>query len=195
MHRQLSHESDVRGSVLKPPEPFQIQPMRLSDIDAVLEIDRVSFPTPSKARLFQYELTHNTLAHYQVLTVLESGLSQKLIGYSGYWMMGGELHISTLAVCPSWRGRGLGEILLLNVLFMANEQAAQLATLEVRHSNLVAQALYRKYNFEVVGVRRRYYSDNDEDAVLMTVSPFDALHFLGLEQKREALYSRLRSEV
>lgn len=154
--------------MLAVPAPYSLRPMVVADIPAVLEIDRLSFPTPATAQLFLNELTDNNLAHYQVL--LRAGEDGgTLVGYAGFWLIAGEIHISTIAVHPDERGRGRGEWLLLNLLLLACEQDPLLVTLEVRRGNLTAQALYRKYRFAEVGVRRRYYRDTGEDALLMTV--------------------------
>ena len=108
--------------------------------------------------------------------------------------MGDECHISTIAAHPDWRGRGLGELLLLNMLFMANEQAAQMVTLEVRQSNLTAQALYHKYQFAIVGERRRYYKDTGEDALIMTYEPMNGRYYQFLLQQKDILFVRLQNE-
>jgi ribosomal-protein-alanine N-acetyltransferase len=142
--------------------------MALADLPAVLEIDRLSFPTPSKAHLYQHELAENRLAHYQVLVCRKDG-REVVLGHAGYWLLADEAHISTIAVRPDCRGRGLGELLLLNLLLEAYKLQAAIATLEVRRGNRVAQALYEKYRFELVGERRGYYRDTGEDALLMTV--------------------------
>jgi ribosomal-protein-alanine N-acetyltransferase len=176
--------------MLKPPLPYQIRPLRPSDIEAVLAIEKSSFPTPWQASSFQYEVTENRIANYQALIVRQGDQPSRLIGYAGYWLLVDELHISTIATHPDWRGRGLGELLLINLLFMGYEEPAQLATLEVRAGNTVAQALYQKYNFAVVGERRRYYQ-NKEDALIMTVEPLDKAYRLLLGQRRDALYQRL----
>lgn len=181
--------------MLTPPAPFRLRPMRLSDVDTVLEIERLSFPTPSKAILYRRELTENPLAHYQVVTVAKAGRPEKVVGHAGYWLIAGEIHVMTVATHPNWRGRGLGELLLLNILFTACDEAAEMVTLEVRRSNHVAQALYHKYGFELVGERRRYYRDTGEDALLLNLSGLDAGYRGLLEQKREALFIRLRSEA
>lgn len=181
--------------MLTPPPPYRLRPMRLSDLDAVTAVDRVSFPTPAKMGLYRHELTANPLAHYQTLARMEETESESLIGYAGFWMLADEAHISTIAVHPDWRGRGLGELLLVNLLHEAQERAARVATLEVRVSNEVAQALYRKYRFEVVGERRRYYRDTGEDALIMTSAPLDARFFHMIEQRRQAVFARLVSEA
>ena len=151
--------------MLAVPAPYSLRPMIVADIAAVLEIDHLSFPTPATEQLFLNELTDNQLAHYQVLA--RGGTA--LVGYAGFWLIAGEIHISTIAVHPDERGRGRGEWLLLNLLLEAWALDPLLVTLEVRRGNETAQALYRKYRFEEVGLRKRYYRDTGEDALLMTV--------------------------
>jgi ribosomal-protein-alanine N-acetyltransferase len=176
--------------MLKPPSPFQLRPLRLSDIEAVLAIEQTSFPTPWQASSFRYEVAENRIARYQALTIRQGDQPSRLIGYAGYWLLVDELHISTIATHPNWRGRGLGELLLINLLYMGYEEPARLATLEVRAGNTTAQALYHKYHFEVVGERRRYYQ-NKEDALIMTLEPLDQAYRHFLSQRRDALYRRL----
>ncbi|RMG98180.1 MAG: ribosomal-protein-alanine N-acetyltransferase [Chloroflexi bacterium] len=173
------------------PHPFALRAMRLSDIDAVLAVDRLSFPTPARPSLFEHELTDNPIASYQVLT-LAGDEGEQVIGFAGFWLIADEVHVSTIAVHPDWRGYGLGEALLLNLLLLAyaREEAA-LATLEVRRSNLSAQALYRKYRFEVVGERRRYYRDTGEDALIMTVASLDEAYWEFLQVQVPVVVARL----
>ncbi|MCI0396047.1 MAG: ribosomal protein S18-alanine N-acetyltransferase [Chloroflexi bacterium] len=180
--------------MLKPPPPYRLRAMQLSDIEPVMAIERTAFVTPWSAGAYQRELTKNQLAHYQVLTVQQGDRPTRVIGYAGYWVLADEVHISTIAVENAWRGRGLGELLLLNMLFLAFDEAAQMATLEVRKDNVVAQALYRKYGFEVVGERRHYYKDRS-DALIMTVAPLEAAYRAFLREKREALWQRLQPEA
>src|SRR5690348_9389272 len=98
---------------------------------------------------------------------------RRLAGYAGLWLMVDEAHITTIAVRPQFRGRGLGELLLVALAEIAYDVNARWLTLEVRVSNNVAQALYRKYGFKPAGIRQRYYSDNQEDALIMWT---DAIH-------------------
>ncbi len=154
--------------MLATPTPYSLRPMTVDDIPAVLEIDRLSFPSPATAQLYQNELTDNRLAHYQVL-VRRGAAGETLAGYAGFWLIADEVHVSTIAVHPDERGRGRGEWLLLNLLLEACRLDPLLVTLEVRTSNATAQGLYRKYRFREVGRRRRYYHDTGEDALLMTV--------------------------
>ncbi len=176
--------------MLHPPAPYQLRPMQLADLDAVYAIDQLSFPTPAKSGTYEYELAQaNVPVNYQVVLV-----DEMVRGYAGYWLQGGdEAHIMTIATHPQWRRQGLGELLLLNLLYWAGEQAATQATLEVRRSNLAAQALYRKYAFTVEGERRRYYRDTNEDALIMTVLLTDVYYAQKLEPLRQALWTRLTS--
>jgi len=145
--------------------------MVVADIPSVLTIDRLSFPTPGTEQLYTNELVNNTLAHYQVLARHNGG--ERIVGHAGFWLIADEVHISTIAVHPEERGGGRGEWLLLNLLLEACALDPLLVTLEVRTSNTVAQNLYRKYRFEEVGRRKRYYHDTGEDAILMTVDYTD----------------------
>ena len=180
--------------MLKPPPPYMLREMRPSDITAVMAIEHVVFPTPWKASAYEYEVTRNRLAHYQVLLVNESDQPRQLIGYGGTWTLADELHVSTIAVSKAWQGRGLGELLFLNMLTLAYDLPVNVATLEVRRGNLTAQSLYQKYRFEVVGERRRYY-EGREDALIMTSAPLDAAYRVFLRGRRRALYQRLEGKA
>lgn len=173
--------------MLQPPLPYRLRPMRLDDLPAVQEIDRLSYPTPTRESLFRYELTENKLAHYQLLLD-----GQALVGFAGYWLMGDEVHVSTIAVHPAQRGRRLGELLLLNLLILAYTHPACLVTLEVRQGNQVAQALYRKYQFALVGERRGYYKDTGEDALLYTVTPLNGRYHQFLVAQQADLFAYLQ---
>ena len=178
--------------MLKPPPPFHLRALTVSDLLTVSDIEKQSFPTPTKEKSYRYELTENQLAHYQALFFEPASQLKQLIGYAGYWLIADEIHISTIAVEPQWRGKHLGELLLLNMIFMAYDHEADLVTLEVRENNTVAQALYQKYRFEVVGRRKRYYRDTGEDAILMTVILTSNIAYqLFLDQSRENLYALL----
>ncbi len=178
--------------MLRLPPSLHLRPLQLSDLAAVVAIEQHAFPTPTKEKTFQYEINENKLAHYQALTIRKDTESAQLVGYAGYWVIANEVHISTIAVDPKWRGHGLGELILVNILYLAYTHEAALVTLEVRVSNLVAQTLYGKYGFELVGRRPRYYKDTGEDALLMTVflqSNQPYRHFL--DQKANLLLARL----
>ena len=126
------------------------------------------------------------------LTAAEEVEMRRVVGYSGLWLMVNEAHITTIAVAPEYQGRGLGELLLISLIDKAIELNALCLTLEVRVSNHVAQSLYRKYTFRETGLRRRYYSDNGEDAHIMTTEDVDTPHFQEvLVANRQALADRL----
>jgi ribosomal-protein-alanine N-acetyltransferase len=100
-----------------------------------------------------------------------------IIGFSGLWMMADEAHVTNLAVREEYRGKGLGELLLLATIDLAAQLNASFLTLEVRASNLVAQSLYGKYGFMQMGIRRGYYLDNREDAIIMSTETIDSEPF------------------
>ncbi len=139
-----------------------IGPMRLEDVHRVMEIEQVSFPTPWPRDAYYHELRENRLACYLVARVM-----QQLVGYAGMWVILDEAHVTTIAVDPGHRRHRVGERLLVALIDEAMKRGARWITLEVRKSNLGAQALYRKYGFKDIGIRKNYYSDNREDAIVM----------------------------
>lgn len=143
--------------------PLAVEPMRLGDVPAVLEIERLSFSSPWPAFAFQQELTANRLAHYLV-----ARLEDRVIGFGGIWLMVDEAHITTFGVHPDHRRRGVGRRLLLRLAELAIDLGSARMTLEVRVGNAAAQALYRSFGFAVAGRRVAYYSDDGEDALVMT---------------------------
>ena len=100
-----------------------------------------------------------------------------IAGYVSVWYQGDESHITEIAVKESLRGRGIGELLLIGSLKAAIEYGSKVMTLEARVSNFIAHRLYQKYKFDSVGIRKAYYSDNREDAVIMTTSPIDTQEY------------------
>ncbi len=139
-----------------------LEAMHLDDIPHVLEIERQSFQTPWPRDAYVHELTENRLAAYLVARV-----DARLVGYAGMWVILDEAHITTLAVDPVYRGQHIGERLLVGLIDAAQARGARWMTLEVRRSNATAQTLYKKYGFREIGVRKGYYSDNHEDAIVM----------------------------
>jgi ribosomal-protein-alanine N-acetyltransferase len=154
--------------VARPPVRVVIEPMRLDDLPAVHAIEQASFITPWPTHAYRNELEANRLAHYLVARAGDA-----IAAYGGMWLMVDEAHITTFAVHPAWRRQRVGERLLLAFLDVATDQGAHEATLEVRLSNLAARKLYEKYGFRPVGLRPRYYSDDHEDALIMTTLPLD----------------------
>jgi len=195
-----------------------VAPMQMEDINQVLEVDRESYSTPWPASAYRRELLHNSGARYVVLREMEEGAEPpprtearnrpfpflrwpgrtddqglgKVMAYAGMWMMVDEAHVTTIAVRENLRGHGLGELLLVSLLDTAIALHSHHVTLEVRVSNDVAQALYRKYGFHQLGVRPRYYSDNNEDAYIMTTGNIQNHEYL---EEYARLVDRLRRRL
>jgi ribosomal-protein-alanine N-acetyltransferase len=144
-------------------DPVSIEPMRRSDVPTVSAIERRCYATPWHENAYYTELS-NRCACYLV-----ARLDGQIVGYAGMWVIMDEAHITTLAVDPPHRGKKIGERLLLNLLEEAIIAGASRATLEVREHNVVAQQLYRKYGFREAAIRKNYYTDNQENAIVMWV--------------------------
>jgi ribosomal-protein-alanine N-acetyltransferase len=195
---------------------YRVRPMELEDVPTVMHIDRLSFSTPWPASAYRYEILKNPSAHYYIVEKAasgekereppaEAGLGQRLlrlvgrgpihpdiIGFAGFWLVSHEAHISTLAVHPDYRRRGVGGLLLLDMIKQSRRLNATMMTLEVRESNTIAQNLYRRCGFRVVRRRRQYYSDDREDALVMEVHGLDSPQFgESLHQLEEAFHKRL----
>ena len=196
--------------------PYAVAPMELADVPTVSQVEQIVFTLPWSATAFEYELRHNRASEYLVLRYLPlvgkpgggrgllargvgqlrkgSKMDSSVLGYGGFWMRPGEAHICTLAVRPEWRGHSLGELLHVSLIEWALERGAEVATLEVRVTNSTAQNLYRKYGFRRVGTRKRYYSDNGEDALMMmTPSMVSAEYQQHLARLKSRLRDRLRA--
>lgn len=141
---------------------LEIVPMAASDVAAVTRIEKASFSTVWPSDAFHNELNANKLAHYFV-----GRIAGRVVAYGGIWVILEDSHITTIAVDPGYRGRRYGEVMLLRLIDEALERGAAWMTLEVRESNTVAQHLYRKYGFTTVTMRRGYYSDDNESALVM----------------------------
>jgi ribosomal-protein-alanine N-acetyltransferase len=160
---------------------FYVEDMQQADVATVAAIERAVFTMPWSSSAFGYELRSNPLSHYVVARTASDrkgpdgqGLDPSIVGYGGFWMMLDEAHICTLGVHPDWRRCGVGELLLSSMVEAAMRLNAKVMSLEVRASNLPAQHLYEKYGFRPVGVRKGYYSDNHEDALIMTTEPINS---------------------
>lgn len=136
--------------------------MQMADIDQICGIEQEAFTSPWTAAAFQNELANNLFARYLVME-----RDGEIIGYGGMWLITDEAHITNIAVRADYRGRKLGEKLLRELQETARVMGANRMTLEVRVSNYVAQRLYEKMGFVSTGVRKGYYSDNMEDALIM----------------------------
>ena len=179
---------------------FYVEPMRQGDVATVAAIEKAVFTLPWSSNAFGYELRANPLSHYYVArtrfprpgTGGDPALDPSIVGYGGFWMMLDEAHICTLGVHADWRQRGVGELLLSTMVEAAADLNAHVVTLEVRVSNHPAQSLYTKYGFTQVGVRRGYYSDNNEDALIMTTEPIGTPAYRSrLNRLRRMLRERL----
>lgn len=174
---------------------YKIRPMRRADVDQVVEIDKEAFPTQWPPTNYRNEL-QNHLAHYVVVYIEGEPTIQKppatgflatlrkwfsgehslhevvneeyIVGFAGCWIMSDENHITEIAVSESYKCQGIGQLMMITLIELGIELGANLTTLEVRVSNTSAQNLYQKLGFETVGMRKRYYTDNHEDALIMT---------------------------
>jgi ribosomal-protein-alanine N-acetyltransferase len=192
--------------------------MGKGDIPQVTEIDHEAFPTLWPPPNYRREL-ENRLAHYLVasddtleaperkLTPAKAGPAswlrrlferevppttrEYIFGFAGFWIIAGEVHITNIAIRESHRRQGIGELLLISLINLADKLGARLITLEVRASNTAAQALYSKYGFARVGVRRGYYTDNREDGVLMSLEDITSVPVqANLQRLKEAHLKR-----
>ena len=148
-----------------------IRPMSLEDVAVVHQIDLLSFSTPWPERSYKFEVSHNKAARSWVVELVDENEQNRIAAMAVLWFIVDEIHIATIAVHPDFRGMGFGKWLLAHGLLAASKEGACKAFLEVRSGNLTAQKLYREFGFEVTGVRPRYYRDNMEDALLMTLEP------------------------
>ncbi len=192
--------------------------MRREDIDQVVEIDKEAFPTQWPPTNYRNEL-QNRLARY-IVVYIENELAEVkpqpkqgfftrirrffgdnrksietredfIVGFAGCWIMADETHITEIAVRGPYRRQGIAQLMMINLIEMGIEQKANLATLEVRATNTGAQQLYEKMGFEKVGVRKAYYTDNHEDALIMTNSNIKSSEFqLKVSQIKQALMKR-----
>lgn len=197
----------------------RVRPMSVDDIAQVTDIERESFPSMWPQTAYRRELA-NKIARYTVITELRDELepapagvwdkirrivgveaasaNDYLLGFIGVWLMAGEAHVVTVAVRRSHRRMGIGERLLIAAIEQAMEFGQDVVTLEVRASNDAARRLYEKYGFNNVGRRVRYYTDNNEDAIIMTTPELDTPEFLArfqdLRQRHRVEYADLWSE-
>ncbi|MCE5324196.1 ribosomal protein S18-alanine N-acetyltransferase [bacterium] len=159
--------------------------MRREDVPRVMEIERECFPVPWHESAYLTELA-NRSAYYVVACK-----GSEIVGYAGMWVIMDEAHITTLGVARASRGEKIGERLLIALLDESLKRKCRRATLEVRQSNEVAQNLYRKYEFIPAAVRRGYYTDNQENAVVMWI---DDMVCQSWQKKYRALKEQLDKE-
>lgn len=136
--------------------------MEKEHIDRIYEIEKACFSTPWSKESFRTEVEENPLAYY--IAALEE---EHIAGYAGMWVIVDEGHITNIAVDPKFRSKGIGNLLVDSLIKEAESRNLTALTLEVRQSNIIAQNLYKKFGFESGGVRKRYYQDTGEDAIIM----------------------------
>jgi ribosomal-protein-alanine N-acetyltransferase len=159
-----------------------IRLMQTSDLEQVQAIDQLSFSMPWPASAYEYELLENPYSLLWVAEIPQHGKAPVLVGVVVVWLILDEAHIASIAVHPDYRSQGTAQLLLANVLREAIQKGSQLATLEVRARNLIAQRLYQRFKFEVIGKRVHYYRDNNEDALIMTVTGLGPEYLEWLDQ-------------
>ncbi|APC47118.1 ribosomal protein S18-alanine N-acetyltransferase [Virgibacillus halodenitrificans] len=142
-----------------------IRKMHIIDVDAVMEVENATFSTPWTTDIFYQELVDNDYAHYFVMEA-----DKKIIGYVGLWLVIDDAQITNIAIMPGYRGNKLGEKLfgftIQQILLLGGTRLS----LEVRKSNTIAQRMYRKFGLVPGGIRKNYYTDNQEDAIVMWVN-------------------------
>lgn len=203
---------------------YYLEPMRQDDVPDVSRVERECFSNPWPQSAYRRELRNPANNHYIVLRErgerrnLRGGrgdgrspldllhfvrrqepatdAADAIIGFAGMWVLFDEAHVTTIGVLPQFRGKGLGELMLVELFEEAVRRGAEWLTLEVRVSNASAQELYKKYGFTRQGVRRRYYSDNGEDAYIMWSPSLRTPEFNErFERLRSTLRERLRAVV
>lgn len=165
------------------PPPIVLAPMRRRHLRAVMKIEAEVYPRPWSLSLFLSELALRSTRAYHVAR--SEGI---VVGYSGLMLGTEDAHVTTIAVDPAWQRKGVGRLLLLNMARVALEKRARNLTLEVRMSNHGAQALYREFGFVPAGIRKNYYSETNEDALVMWANDIDSPEYA---QRLAALEARL----
>jgi ribosomal-protein-alanine N-acetyltransferase len=170
---------------------IQIRRMRPEDLDQVMSIEPAAFGSHHwSTQSFENELVNDSGCYFTA----SMPDTKHLVGYSGFWLIGEEAHITTLAVHPNFQRQYIGERLLVNDILEARRVGARWMTLEVRMSNERAQNLYYKYGFKSLGVRKSYYQDNDEDALVLWTENIATAQFHRLLTKRIELLEYQFSE-
>ena len=160
---------------------LELRTLADNDLDEVMDIEPVAFGNHHWSRQSFLNELDNRLGQYYAAVDSSTG---QLVGYSGFWLIGDEAHITTLAVHPDCRRKRIGEVLLINNILAARQAGAKWLTLEVRASNEKAQNLYFKFGFKNLGVRRHYYQDNSEDALVLWTENILRPEFMDLLNER-----------
>ena len=147
----------------KAPQPYAIEPMKAGDLDAVMEIERLSFRCPWSRQVFLEEMARD-FAHVDVVRDAATG---EVVAFGNYWLVADEVHVLNIATHPQARRAGHASRMLAHMIDFARRELCRCVTLEVRRSNAVALRLYRRFAFRAVGVRPNSYAEDQEDAIVM----------------------------
>ena len=161
--KAVDHEGDLQPTDAESSQDLVIAPMRRAHIRKIMPIEQQVYPRPWTAQVFVEELEQARVGkrHYLVGTI-----GDELVGYGGLLYVENDAHVTNIAVHPMWRSRGIATELLLDLAWEANRRGCEAMTLEVRHTNVAAQQLYRRFGFVPAGVRKKYY-ENRDDAIVM----------------------------
>jgi [ribosomal protein S18]-alanine N-acetyltransferase len=142
---------------------FDVEPMRLGDVDAVMAIEKVSFRSPMTAQLLLEEMGRE----WAYIDVVRDRVHRNVVAFTNYWVVADEVHLLNLATHPEARRAGHASRLLAHIIEVGRTRSCRFVTLEVRRSNAAAARLYRRFGFRAVGVRPNYYAEDQEDAIVM----------------------------
>lgn len=161
--------------------PIHIRPMTMDDLPAVIMLDQQSFSLPWPESSFTFEIESNPLARCWVAEATREADAPLMVAMIVIWLIIDEAHVATIAVHPEFRRKGIARRLLAFALIDAYHAGMEKSFLEVRRGNDAAISMYQRFGYQEVGVRRKYYQDNGEDAVLMDLDPLDLERLIPLQ--------------
>ncbi len=161
--------NDILRTAVTDKDRIMLLPMRTCDVPDILKLEKRCYSLPWSASAYVTEVG-NPSAQYLIAKTSDGAL----VGYGGVWVVMDEMHITTLAVDPLLRGKRVGERMLIELMLEGMKRGAVRATLEVRQNNVVAHSLYLKYGFKDIAIRKNYYSDNSENAIIMWAEEIDS---------------------
>ena len=179
--KAVNRNGELQITDAEPSQDLVIVPMRRAHIRKIMPIEQQVYPRPWTAQVFIEELEQARVGkrHYLVGTI-----GDELVGYGGLLYVENDAHVTNIAVHPMWRSRGIATELLLDLAWEANRRGCEAMTLEVRHTNVAAQQLYRRFGFVPAGVRKKYY-ENRDDAIVMWCAGVQQPEFVERLQKIE----------
>ena len=179
--KAVDRNGELQITDAEPSQDLVIVPMRRAHIRKIMPIEQQVYPRPWTAQVFIEELEQARVGkrHYLVGTI-----GDELVGYGGLLYVENDAHVTNIAVHPMWRSRGIATELLLDLAWEANRRGCEAMTLEVRHTNVAAQQLYRRFGFVPAGVRKKYY-ENRDDAIVMWCAGVQQPEFIERLQKIE----------